>query len=56
MNECMNNTKWNEIRLAMNDIPYTVKWRTKDLENGYISQWNADWFYPFMIGGYKIIE
>ena len=52
----MNNTKWNEIRLAMNDIPYTVKQRTKDLENGYISQWNADWFYHFMIGGYKTIE
>jgi len=52
----MNNTKWNEIRLAMNDIPYTVKWRTKDLENGYISQWDADWFYHFMIGEYKTIE
>ena len=52
----MNNTKWNEIRLAMYNIPYTIKWRTKDFENGYISQWDGDWFYHFASGSYKNIE
>lgn len=52
----MNNTKWDEIRLAMHSLPVHPEWRTKDLENGYISEWDSDWFYHFKLGGYKTIE
>jgi hypothetical protein len=56
MNGIMNNTKWNEVRLAMYNLPYIIKWRTKDAKNGYISNWDVEWYYHFMIGGYKTIE
>jgi hypothetical protein len=53
----MNNTKWNEIRLAMHSLGNLAPlWRTKDLERAYISHWDNDWFYHFRIGGYKTIE
>jgi hypothetical protein len=32
--QLMNDTKWKEIRLAMNDYPNNRQWRTKDNENG----------------------
>ncbi|MCU8067912.1 hypothetical protein L5L78_22855 [Shewanella sp. SM34] len=52
----MNNTKWDEIRLAMYSLPTPPEWRTKDLENGFISEWDREWFYHFKIGGYETIE
>lgn len=52
----MNNTKWDEIRLAMSSLPISPEWRTKDLENGYISEWDREWLYHFKIGGYETIE
>ena len=52
----MNDTKWDEIRLAMCSFPTQPEWRTKDLENGYISAWDREWFYHFNVGGYKTIE
>ncbi|TCM89718.1 hypothetical protein EV294_1115 [Paenibacillus sp. BK033] len=52
----MNDTKWDEIREAMLDSDRTIRWRTKDNENGYIAHWDADWFYHFRQGRYKTIE
>ena len=52
----MNNTKWNEIRLAMSSFPTTIQWRTKDIETAHISTWDSEWFYHFINEGYKCIE
>lgn len=52
----MNDTKWEEIRLAMNDYPNNRQWRTKDLEKGYICPWDGEWFYHFRNSGYKYIQ
>lgn len=52
----MNNTKWEEVRLAMYNLPLPPKWRTKDIETGYISTWDREWFYHFKNGGYETIE
>lgn len=52
----MNNTKWEEIRLAMHSLAVHPEWRTKDLVNGYISDWDSEWFYHLKLGGYKTIE
>ena len=44
----MNNTKWNEIFKAFyqnecdGNIPL-VRWRTRDLETGFISTWHGTW-------------
>jgi hypothetical protein len=53
----MNNTKWNELRLAMYSLEnLTPQWRTKDVETGYIPRWDGEWFYHFRDGGYECIE
>ena len=52
----MNNTKWEELRLGMHNLTPPPKWRTKDLMNGYISNWDGEWFYHFKVGGYETIE
>ena len=53
----MNNTKWEELRLGMYNLKQlSPKWRTRNLENGYVSNWDGEWFYHFKIGGYKTIE
>ena len=52
----MNNTKWEEIRLAMLKYPSATVWRTKDICNGYLSNWDGEWFYHFKLGGYDNIE
>ena len=44
----MNNTKWKEILQAFYDNECKaehniVRWRTKDKENGYLSEWDATW-------------
>lgn len=41
--ENMNNTKWNEIFQAFYNSDHIVKWRTKDKENGFMSDWDASW-------------
>ncbi|MFH5186347.1 DUF6678 family protein [Paenibacillus sp. TAB 01] len=56
MSPLMNNTKWDEIRLAMSVFEGAIHWRTKDAESGYISRWDAEWFHHFRIGNYKYIE
>jgi hypothetical protein len=56
MNSVMNNTKWEELRLAMYSLGnISPKWRTKDL-SGYLSQWDGEWFYHFRNDGYDSIE
>ena len=52
----MNNTKWEEIREAMCNTPTHFQWRTKDIETGYISMWDVEWYYHFRLGDYKYIE
>ncbi|WP_369696457.1 DUF6678 family protein [Exiguobacterium aurantiacum] len=32
------------------------QWRTKDIETGYVSSWDAEWYYYFKLGDYKYIE
>jgi hypothetical protein len=52
----LNNTKWDELRLAMYGLGNGVtRWRTKDL-SGHISPWDGEWFYHFRDGGYESIE
>jgi hypothetical protein len=51
----MNTTKWNEVRLGMYELkPHPPRWRTKDVQNGYVSQWDGEWFHHFR--GYETIE
>jgi hypothetical protein len=52
----MSDTKWDELRLAMYELKATPAWRTKCWENGYISEWDKEWFYHFREGGYELIE
>jgi hypothetical protein len=53
----MNDTKWDELRLAMYGLgPLSPKWRTLDVENGHLSDWDGEWFYHFRNGGYKFIK
>lgn len=57
MHPLMNDTKWNELRLAMYGLnELTPRWRTLDLENGYLSQWDREWFYHLRDGGYQFIQ
>ena len=57
MHPVLNNTKWDEIRLAMYGLgPLSPKWRTRDRETGYVSEWDGEWFYHFRAGGYESIE
>lgn len=52
----MNDTKWDELRLAMHRLgKNSPKWRTMDVESGYLSAWDGDWFYHFRTGEYKTI-
>ena len=53
----MNNTKWEELRLAMYELgELTPAWRTRNIENGYVCPWDKEWFYHFKQGGYETIE
>jgi hypothetical protein len=54
--QLMNDTKWEEIRLAMYYYPNNQLWRTKDIETGFVCTWDGDWFYHFKLGEYKYIE
>lgn len=55
-NSLMNNTKWEEIRLAMYEYPVAILWRVKNIDNSYLSNWDGEWFYHFKSGGYNTIE
>jgi hypothetical protein len=53
----MNNTKWEEIRLAMYALGAVAPhWRTRDIENQFVSLWDGEWFYHFSADGYETIE
>ncbi|KQZ35135.1 DUF6678 family protein [Duganella sp. Root1480D1] len=57
MHPVMNNTKWDELRLAMFELgENSPKWRTLDAENGHLSEWDGEWFHHFHAGGYKFIK
>ena len=57
MQPLMNDTKWDELRLAMYELgTLRPKWRTRSVENGYLSGWDGEWFYHFRSGGYRSIE
>ena len=56
MNPVLNNTKWEELRLAMYGLgTLHPRWRAKDL-SGHLSSWDGEWFYHFKSGGYETIE
>ena len=52
----MNDTKWWELRNAMLETEDTPRWRTRCIDNGYISGWDMEWCYHFTEGGFKDIE
>ncbi len=52
----MNDTKWKELRLAMYGLAAPPRWRTRDLQSGYESDWDREWFHHFRLGGYRTIE
>lgn len=52
---CMNNTKWNEIRVAMFSMESPPSWKITCL-NGYESTADSEWFYHFSEGGYLDIQ
>ena len=56
LTSCMNNTKWDELRLAMYGLGEGApQWRTKDVENDHLCDWQGEWFYHFREGGYDTI-
>lgn len=60
MHGLMNDTKWREIRVAMYGLSRSsgrpIRWRTKDGENGHVSDWDGEWFHHFLAGGFGAIE
>ena len=50
----MNNTKWDELRLAMYALDPHPRWSVLN-RNGYQSDPDGEWFYHFRIGGYEDI-
>jgi hypothetical protein len=50
----MNNTKWNELRLAMYNTDPAPRWSTL-CQNGYRSAADREWYYHFRAGGYEDI-
>lgn len=47
----MNDTKWNELRLAMYEMELSPKWSTFS-DNGFSSTPDREWYGHFRIGGY----
>jgi hypothetical protein len=47
----MNNTKWRELRAAMDAIEVATTYRVMNI-NGYYSEADTEWFYHFEAGGY----
>jgi hypothetical protein len=54
LNPVMNNTKWNELRLAMYALAPTPAWSTLST-SGYNYGPDREWFYHFRSGGYEDI-
>ena len=53
-----NNTKWAELRALFLSIEaaHRPEFRSKCITNGYISEWDGEWYYHFNEGGFKEIE
>src|ERR1700748_2777338 len=51
----MNDTKWDEIRLAMYALKPAPAWTTL-ATNGYRSSPDREWYYHFREGGYRCIR
>ena len=51
----MNNTKWEELRLAMYRTEPAPRYRCMTI-NGYYSHATTEWFYHFRAGGYDDIR
>jgi len=41
----MNDTKWRELCLAFSLFEKKPAWRTRDLLNGHMSDWDSEWFH-----------
>jgi len=41
----MNDTKWRELCFAFSEFQPTPAWRTRDFLNGYLSDWDSEWFH-----------
>ncbi len=54
LNPVMNNTKWNELRLAMYALKPTPRWSTLST-SGYHYGPDGEWFYHFRADGYEDI-
>ena len=53
----MNNSKWEALRLEMYELKVSSpRWRTKDLDTGYVSPWDGDWFYHFNDGQGNVLH
>ena len=53
----MNDTKWEELRLAMYTLDkLSPMWRTKDRVSEFIWPWDGEWYYHFRGYGYASIE
>ncbi|EPJ3208553.1 DUF6678 family protein [Citrobacter freundii] len=52
---CMNNTKWNQLRVAMVSMQSSPLWKITFL-NGNESAVDGEWFYHFSEGGYLDIQ
>ncbi len=46
----LNYTKWNELRLAMYDLPFSISFRQKILGTKWVSEWDGEWYYHFRWG------
>ena len=43
---CMNNTKWREVCFTFARFDGRLPaWRTRDLLNGHLSEWDTEWFH-----------
>jgi hypothetical protein len=41
----MNDTKWRELCFAFSAFEKKPAWRTRDLLNGHLSDWDCEWFH-----------
>ncbi|WP_429157926.1 DUF6678 family protein [Aeromonas veronii] len=48
----MNNAKWDEVAV----LDLSPSYRTHCIDNGFISNWDHEWFYHFRIGWYEYIK
>ncbi|WP_143696942.1 DUF6678 family protein [Vibrio coralliilyticus] len=56
MHGVMNTTKWNELWAAMCTLHPRPRWRTREVDSGYVSDWDRDWFYHFRASSFRTIE